>query len=237
MEEIDLKELFNWFRSKLVHIIVIVAIAIGIGIIYTFGFTVPEYSSMTTLVLTTTTKSEADTATSITASDVTLNSNLVSTYREIIKSKRVLRPVIKNLNSDISYEELKSSVTVEAVEDAEVLKITVTNGDASDASKFANEIAKVFAETVPDIYKINNVYILDEAEISNSPSNINHTKDVVIFAFIGVVIAVAYVFILNMLDTTVKSVEDIEKGVGLPVLVTIPLIENFNNGKGGAKRK
>lgn len=235
MEEIDLKELLSWFRSKIIHIIIIVAIAIGIGAIYSYGFTVPKYSSMTTLVLTTT-KSESETATSITASDVTLNSSLVSTYREIIESKNVLREVIKNLNSDISYEELKSNVKVEAVEDAEVLKITVTDGDASNAAKYANEIAKVFSESVPDIYKINNVYILDEAEISNTPSNINHVKDLVIFAFIGFVIAVAYVFILNMLDTTVKTVEDVEKGVGIPVLVSIPLIENFNNGKGGAKR-
>lgn len=235
MEEIDLKELLSWFRSKIIHIIIIVAIAMGIGAIYSYGFTVPKYSSMTTLVLTTT-KSDSETATSITASDVNLNSSLVSTYREIIESKNVLREVIKNLNSDISYEELKSNVKVEAVEDAEVLKITVTDGDASNAAKYANEIAKVFSGSVPDIYKINNVYILDEAEISDTPSNINHIKDLVIFAFIGFVIAVAYVFILNMLDTTVKTVEDVEKGVGIPVLVSIPLIENFNNGKGGAKR-
>lgn len=236
MEEIDLKELLNWFRSKIVHIIVIIAIALGIGMIYTFGFTVPEYSSMTTLVLTTS-SSDSDQTTSITASDINLNSNLVSTYREIAKSKRVLRAVIKNLNADISYEALRANVTVEAVEDAEVLKITVTDENASNAAKYANEIAKVFSNTIPEMYKINNVYVLDDAEISDSPSNINHTKDIVIFTFIGAVIAVAYVFILNMLDTTVKTVEDIEKGVGIPVLVAIPLIENFNNGKGGVKRK
>ena len=58
----------------------------------------------------------------------------------------------------------------------------------------------------------------------------------IIFAFIGAVISVAYVLVANMLDTTIKSTEDIEKGFGIPVLVSIPLIDNIANVKGG-KRK
>ena len=112
----------------------------------------------------------------------------------------------------------------------------MTNENAAYSAKIANEIAKIFSSMVSDIYNINNIYIVDEAEISDVPSNIHHTKDVVIFAFIGIVISVMYVLIANMLDTTVKTPEDVEKGVGLPVLVTIPYIENFGNEKGG-KRK
>ena len=40
------------------------------------------------------------------------------------------------------------------------------------------EIAKVFTEKVKEIYNIENVQIVDEAEIATSPSNINHKKDV-----------------------------------------------------------
>ena len=86
------------------------------------------------------------------------------------------------------------------------------------------------------MYKINNVQVVDEAEISTSPSNINHTKDVVIFAFIGVVVAVMYVLIGNMLDTTIKSAEEVEKEFKVPVLASIPLY-NFEPVKKGGKRK
>ena len=91
---------------------------------------------------------------------------------------------------------------------------------------------------INEIYKIDNVYLVDEAEVPEAPSNINHVKDIVLFAFVGLVISAAYVFILNMLDTTIKTAEDIEKGYGLPVLVGIPLVENFDNErneKGGKK--
>ena len=107
--------------------------------------------------------------------------------------------------------------------------------DADESAKIANEIAKVFSDKIKDLYKINNINTLDPATPDYTPSNINHTKDIIIFAFIGVVIAVAYVLISNMLDTTIKSAEDIEKGFGIPVLVSIPMIESIVNSKGGRR--
>jgi len=237
MEELDLKELLSLFWSKIFQIIVIVLITTGVGIIYTYGFTTPKYSSSTTLVLTGSEKTAGtDSVNSITTTDVTLNSKLVSTYSELVKSSKVLRQVISNLGIDVNEEELRKNVSVKSVEDTEVIKITVTNENAAYSAKIANEIAKIFSNMVSEIYNINNIYIVDDAEVSNTPSNIHHSKDVVIFGFLGIVIAVMYVLIANMLDTTIKTPEDIEKGVGLPVLVTIPYIENFGVEKGG-KRK
>ena len=237
MEELDLKELLSLFWSKIFQIIVIVLIVTGVGVIYTYGFTTPKYSSSTTLVLTGSEPSTSSDATnSITTTDITLNSKLVSTYSELVKSSKVLRQVISNLGIDVNEDELRKNVTVKSVEDTEVIKITVTNENAAYSAKIANEIAKIFSGMVSDIYNINNIYIVDEAEVSNTPSNIHHSKDIMIFGFLGIVIAVMYVLIANMLDTTIKTPEDIEKGVGLPVLVTIPYIENFGVEKGG-KRK
>lgn len=237
MEELDLKELLSLFWSKIFQIIVIVLITTGVGIIYTYGFTTPKYSSSTTLVLTGSEKSAGtDNTNSITTTDVTLNSKLVSTYSELVKSNKVLRQVISNLGIDVNEEELRKNVSVKSVEDTEVIKITVTNENAAYSSKIANEIAKIFSNMVSEIYNINNIYIVDDAEVSNAPSNIHHSKDLLIFGFMGIVIAVMYVLIANMLDTTIKTPEDIEKGVGLPVLVTIPYIENFVNEKGGKKK-
>ena len=119
----------------------------------------------------------------------------------------------------------------------EIIRISVTNENATIAEKVANETAKVFIQRVSDIYKINNVQIVDKAEISTTPSNINHTKDVIMFACVGVVVAVMYVIIANMLDTTIKSAEEVEKNFKVPVLATIPLY-NFEpvKIKGGTKK-
>lgn len=236
MEELDLKQLVNIFWSKRLHVISIVLIFLIIGTVYTFLFVTPKYKSYTSLVLArseSTKENETDTST-ITQTDITLNQKLVSTYSELVKSKNVLREVIKNLNINESEENLKDNITVSAVKDTELIQITVTNYYPDRASDIANEIAKVFTKKVGEIYNINNVYIVDEAERANTPYNINHIKDIAIFIAVGLIVSVGYVLISNLLDTTVKSAEDIEKELGVVAIASIPLLkDDTKKMKGG----
>lgn len=236
MEELDLKELVMLFWHRKMTIILILAIFVTIGIIYTMGFVTPVYTSSTTLLLAKS-DSSTDKTDTITATDITLNSKLVSTYSTLVQSKSVLRQVISNLGIDLDEEELKKNITVSQEKDTEIIRISVTNENATTAEKVANETARVFIQRVSDIYKINNVQIVDQAEISLTPSNVNHAKDVIMFACVGVIAAVIYVIVGNMLDTTIKSAEEVEKNFKVPVLASIPLY-NFEpvKSKGGKKK-
>lgn len=238
MEELDLKELFNIFWNKKVQIILIILIFIVIGIIYTLGFITPQYSSSTTLVLATSGgNTEQNTNTTITATEITVNSKLVSTYSELIKSKNVLRQVISNLGFEVDEEVLRKNITVSSVKDTELIEITVKNENPIYSAQIANEIAKVFTEKVKEIYNIDNVQVVDVAEIANEPSNIDHKKDIIIFTFIGLVISACYALISNMLDTTVKTAEDIENKFKIPVLASVPIYEtDLQKTKGGKRR-
>ena len=239
MEELDLKELLQVFWDKKLSIILIVAIFIVIGVIFTFGFVEPEYQSVTSLLLATNSSSNSQTpSTSITTSDVTLNSNLVETYSDLVGSHSVLRTVLSNLAIDQSLEEeIKKNVAVTAKDGTEVINITVTNADPVMAQKIANEIAKVFMERIKEWYGIENLHVVDEAEVNNTPSNINHPRDIVIFGAAGFVLALLYVLIANMLDTTIKSSQDIEKIAGYTVLASIPVYDlSSDSKKRGGKR-
>lgn len=237
MEELDLKELFGIFWKRKLQIILIILIFIVLGVIYTVAFTTPMYSSSTSLVLASSNSNQK--TNTITATDITVNSKLVSTYSELVKSKNVLSQVKENLNIDINEDSLRNNVTVSSVKDTELIKITVTTKEPNYSAKIANEIAKVFTEKVKEFYNIDNVQVVDQAEVSNVPSNINHKKDVIIFAFIGVAVAVVYVLIANMLDTTIKTAEDIEKEFKLPVVASIPIynpeLQNVKVKKGGRR--
>lgn len=241
MEEIDLKELLLMFWKRKAEIILIIAIFIVIGFIYTSVFTKPMYTSSTTLVLAGINDEANEGETSITTTDLTLNSKLVSTYSQLVKSNKVVRQVISNLGIDIPEEELRNNISVSSVSDTELIKITVTTDNSKYSADIANETAKVFTSEVAEIYNINNVHVVDEAEESATPSNINHKKDVVMFVAIGVVVAIAYVIIVNMLDTTVKTEEEIESLVKLPVLASIPMYDvaesKRNRRKRGGKRR
>ena len=193
------------------QIILIIAIFAVIGVIYTLTLVTPKYQASTTLLLATNSASNKTTTESITTTDITLNSKLVSTYSKLVESSKIIRKVISNLSLNMDEETLKKSISVTAVEDAEMIRIAVKNEDPVLATKIANETATVFIENVKEYYGIENVHVVDEAEIPQEPSNVHHTKDVIIFAFIGIVISIIYVLVENMLDTTIKSEEDIEK--------------------------
>lgn len=237
MEEIDLKELLNIFWRRKIQIILIIAMFIVIGIVYTLGFVTPKYQSTTKLLLATNSSSQSTDAGMITTTDVTLNSKLVATYSELVKSNRIIRTVISNLALDTDESVIRNNVTVSAVQDTEVIEIKVKSEEPVLAAKIANEIAKVFIENIKEFYGIENVHVVDDAEVAEQPANINHVKDIIIFVFIGIVVSSIYVFIANMLDTTVKSPEDIEKITDLRIIATIPLysMQEGKKNKGGKR--
>ncbi len=246
-EKIDLKQLLKLFRLfwlKKITIFIVVLCFIVIGVIYTLCFVTPKYKSSTTLVLTKTDSSnptEQQSATdktseSITATDITLNSKLVATYSELIKSKAVIREVLANTElTDLNEDSVRNSVTVNSLKNTEVIEITVSNEDATYATEIANGIAEVFTKKVAEIYNINNVHIVDKAEIPQGPYNINHKKDIIIFALIGLVVAVGFIIVVDMLDNTVKTTDDIEKNIEVPVLASLSMYD-YNGVKGGKKK-
>lgn len=220
-DEIDLKQLLELFWNKKVFILIVVLIAVIMGYIYTSFLVKPKYTSSTTLILAQ--RNSADSTGTITSTDVTLNDKLIDTYKEIATSNSVVRTVVSNLGLASTKEaELKKEVNVTAVTGTQILKVSVTDSNADMATKIANEMGQVFSKRVADIYKIDNVSIVDEAETTGIPSNINHKKDMLIFLVGGIVVAVALVLLINMLDNSIKNSSDIERALNLNILAEIP---------------
>ena len=218
MEEIDLKELFSYFWNKKLIIIILTVLALGGGIFYSMKIQKPMYKSYTTILLT---KEESNTT--ITSNDISLNRNLVDTYREIIKSRNVLGKVITNLNLDCTIDELMRKVTVENINDTEIIKISVVDHQEWNSMKIADEIAKVFNTEVVKLYNIQNIGIIDTAELPTKPYNINHVKTAALTSAVGLVVGLGIVFVLFYFDTTIKSSDEVERKLGLPVIGTIPV--------------
>ena len=229
MEEIDLKELIQMFLEKKFLILIVVVLFAILGVGYTQKVVVPIYKSSTSLVLVQTGTERAPeemTAASegsITTSDLTLNSKLVNIYTEIAESDIVASTVHKNLKLDMSLEQLKDCIVVSTKSNTELITVAVTHTEPKKASTIANEVAKVFIEKVQEIYKVENLYVLDVAKIPEEPSNINLGKNVVIFSFVGLILVAGYILLVNMLDTTIKTDTDIMKSTDLPVLASIVL--------------
>lgn len=216
MEEINLKEVYSYFKSRLLWMILAIVVIVIIGNVYTILTRVPMYQSNTTIVLVGESKKEYS------QTDSQLNQNLIGTYSEIITSRKVLQQVIDNLKLKMTVDELSQNITTSSVEDTEIIRITVNNGKKKMAAEIANEVADVFSDEIQDIYNLENVAIIDKAEVAKEPYNINYVKDNVIYLMIGVVLSFGVVFVMYYFDTTIKSSETVEEKLGLTVIGIVP---------------
>ena len=216
MEEINLKEVYTYFKFRILWILIAIVAIVVIGNIYTIITRVPMYQSNTTLVLV------GESKKGYSQSDSVLNQNLIGTYSEIITSRKVLQQVIDNLKLKMTVDELSKNITTSSVEDTEIIRITVNNEKKKMAVKIADEVASVFSEEIQDIYNLENVAIIDKAEVAKEPYNINYVKDNVIYLMIGVVLSFGVVFVMYYFDTTIKSSEIVEEKLGLTVIGIVP---------------
>ena len=228
MEEIDLKEILYYIFKKKFWVILLTVIGMIVGVLYTKFMVTPMYSSYSTVVLskpTTNTVSSDSTSEGITQNDVTLNSKLIATYSEIMKSRVVASEVKQTLGLDIKDEALMSNISVTAKDDTEMLKIQVSNEDPVIAANVANALAEVFKSKVKEIYNIENVTVIDKGIPSSSPYNVNYMKNVAIFGMVGMIASCGILFILFYFDPRIKSKSEVEELLGLEVLGVIPEIK------------
>ena len=227
MEEFNISEFIKYYFSLIVIVILFIILGAVGSWYYTDYIQVPMYKSQTSLVLTRAGNSTG----SITQNDISLNKNLVATYREIIKSRRILSNVISNLNLDITEKELSDKVSVTSSNDTELIIISVVDKDSKLARDIANEIAKVFKEEITTIYNIENISIVDVAIKAKDAYNVNPLKQYVICVGSGFLIGSLIITVMFYFDDSIKKPEDIEEKVGLSVLSTVPKY------KGKKKRK
>ena len=213
MEDLYLNDIVNYYFKKLWIIVLITIVFIVGGLTYSFKLKTPLYKSTTSVILAS--------GQTITQSDLTLYQKLINTYTQIAKSRNVLNNTIKSLSLNYNYGELKDNVTVTAVSDTEIINISVVDKSPTLAKKIADSIALNFKDEVASIYNLTNISILDESVVATSPYNYNILKDTVIYIALGLFVGFVYVFLRYYFDRNIKSKEEVESRVNLPIMGSI----------------
>ncbi len=220
-ENIEFKRMLDILNNKKGIIVLILILFIALGYLYSYYYIVPEYKSTSTLLLI---PNDDET---VTSSDLTLNSGLISTYGNIAKNSKVLKQVINNLNLNIQEGQLLSKIEINIIKDTHIMEISVSDTDPQMATNITKELSNVFLNEIKQIYNLNNIGIVDEAQLPDTPYNINHIKDMFVFVCMGIVVSFAYIVIIYLFDNTIKKEEDIEEYIKIKSLGSVPI----NNDK------
>ena len=220
MEEINIKDFFSYLKHYILAFVIVIIVAVGGVVIYDSMIKKPIYQAQTTVVIA---KNEVtmDGSSAATLNDINASQKLATTYSEIDKSELVLNQVIENLGLHTSVKELNKNLTVKPLDDTSILSITVKDPNARLSATIANEIAKVFAEEVKTIYKVENVTQLSVAVAPENPANNTLTRDLILAVVVAVLGVTGFAFIRFYLDDTVKHSDDVERLIGLPITAQI----------------
>lgn len=225
MEEISLQELFFIFKKRIGLIIGLTIGALVLSGVVSFFVLTPQYETFTTMMV----GKPVDYKSSnqgIEYNDVLLNQKLVHTYGELVKSRIVSDKVIENLNLQIPYDQFQGKIDVSLVNDTEIIKVVARDADNELAADIANEVSDEFMETVKMKMKVENVQIIDRARIPQDPVSPRKFLNMAIGAVLGFMVGVFLTFLLEYLDNTFKTPDDIKNNLDLPVLGSIPEIKS-----------
>jgi capsular polysaccharide biosynthesis protein len=224
-ETISLKEIFEVIKKRLLLITAFIFGAALIAAVVSYFVLTPTYESSSQFIVN---QGEQDTNVQYSVNEAWSNTEIINTYNVIINSPAILDEVVEELSLPYSVGELTEKIQVSNEEDSQVVTVTATDESPSMAVQLANTTVSVFQENIPEILSVDNVTILSQAELTANPSPVapNPMLNIAIAIVLGGMIGVGLAFLLEYLDNTITSEDDIEKKLELPVLGVISHMED-----------
>lgn len=157
------------------------------------------------------------------SSQIQSSVTLVNTYRVIIQSPAILEQVQENVVG--APDTIVNLITVNSEQNSQVINIKVQHTNPVLATDIANEISDVFSKEVPELMSVDNVKVLSNASVPMFPVSPNILLNTVIAMILGLMIGVAISFLKVIFDRRIKTEQDVENVLELPVLGSIPVID------------
>ncbi len=227
MEEISLLQLWDGIRKRL-WLVMLLAAVFGVGSFIVNRFVIqPKYEASTMMIMGKPRDAAQKGQDQIEYNEVMMNQKLVSTYSEIIKTRGIAERVIENLRLDFDVKDFSKRVSVQTVKDTEVISVRVIDTIPERAMDIANETSEIFRDSIKEIMSLDNVNILDAADLPTKPVSPRIKMNTALGALVGLMLGVFIAVLRETLDTSIKTPDDISDEFGLTVLGVIP---NFKQG-------
>lgn len=211
--EIDLLSLLYTIRSSWYLIVT----GLLLGILFALGYyifcTVPHYASTSSIYL-------RGSSRAVSLEKLQINQELTSDYEIILKSYPNITNAIDDLGLEYSFQEVVSMISINNPSDSRILELTVTSTNPELSMNLSNSIVENGIERIKEIDS-QEPYIVEKARV---PSNrVGYTRTRVMFfgGIIGILISLGYIFIRFIVDDTIKSAEEVERKLQLPVLTVV----------------
>ena len=217
MGQIDLLEVANVIWQKIWAVIMCFVIGAVLFGGYTKMMVTPQYTATSMIYI-------LGQSTSISSvAELQLSSELTADFTIMAKSRSVINGVIKEMDLNMSYDQLKNSVEVSNPSDSHILQIAVTNPDPKLAKDISNTMANAVAENIASVMATDKPSIAEKAVTPGAPSSPNLMKNIAMGGIVGAALAVGLIVLGYMMDDTIKTEEDVRKYLQINTLASVSL--------------
>lgn len=201
-------------------IILISAVLVGVfAFVYSEIFISPVYSSKATLYVN---SSREITTSEISQANMNSSRQLVMTYAEILQARTFLEKVADDMDNKYTVNEIRNMTTMEALNETEILSITVKGTNADDVYKITRSIIKYAPDELIRVVEAGSVKVLDNASETKTPISPNIRRNTFIGIFVGILLGAFIIILLELFDTRIKSGNEITQRYEEPLLGEIP---------------
>ncbi|MDQ6613554.1 MAG: Wzz/FepE/Etk N-terminal domain-containing protein [Actinomycetota bacterium] len=163
--------------------------------------------------------------------DIIQLDRIIATYAAMVKSSPVAQGAIQASHAPRTAGQVAAETTSVVVPNTNLIALTVTDSDPAVAQSLANGVAASFIAQVQNLSASTgaspsaapSVSVFQQASLPGTPLPTSLKRDLALGALFGLIVSIAVVLLIDYLDISIKSADDLEHHSDLPVLGTVPL--------------
>lgn len=230
---VNILEYINEIKKEVRGIAIITLSFIFIAILYTSFFIKEDYEAKAKVFVGK--QKFQNTTESYNNEEVNLYQRLITTYSEVIKSKKLINKSIneskinslKESEEKFEYESVIGDLTVNPIKDTQIIELKYTSKDAQQSYDLLYSITENFVSYSKELYPTVNIKVIEQVNVY-SESLVNKKIMIIGMAFIfGLIISIGIVIMRMYFSNTFKNKDSLEKEIGLAVIGTIPDLESM----------
>jgi len=215
---IKIEDLIKILKNRWKMIISITIILTIFSIIMSFYIISPTYEAGTKVFI----GKENSKNINYSDNDVNMYQKLLKTYAEVIATNNLVKKAIDKEGLDITSEDVLKGLTVTPRTDTQILEIKYRSKNKVLARDVIDSITNEFIESSTELIPNGDVKIIEKVKMPESPVSPNKKMNIAIAFLLGLMISVGLSFLLDAMNNTLKTKEELELILKLPVIGAIP---------------
>ncbi|MDR3594818.1 Wzz/FepE/Etk N-terminal domain-containing protein [Clostridium sp.] len=217
-ETINIGEIMHILTKRWKLILSITLMATVTAGIISFFVIAPKYEASTKVFI----GKESSKDENYNNSDIQMYQQLMKTYAGVVTTNDLIERAINRNNLNTTSEEVLKNLTVTPGANTQILEIKYVSTDKELAKDVVQSVTTEFIRTSTQLIPNGNVKVIESVQLPESPSSPNKKLNIAIAFLLGLMISAGLAFLLEFMDDTFKTKEQLEEILGVPVIGAIP---------------